>query len=115
MRNELASLAKSYGSFRFEAVDNIMDMKYFNDLLPTFQAEGLDYEFFYEVKSNLTREKVRALRDSGVVRIQPGIQSFSAEFSSSCARVSPACTTWPAPVVAHYGISGLEHHLGISW
>lgn len=73
---ELASLARTYGSFRFEAVDNIMDMRYFTDLLPQLRADALDYEFFYEVKSNLTRDRVRALRESGVVRIQPGIESF---------------------------------------
>ncbi|WP_409328861.1 RiPP maturation radical SAM C-methyltransferase [Trujillonella humicola] len=73
--DELASLARSYGSFRFEAVDNIMDMRYFTDLLPRIRADALDYEFFYEVKSNLSREKIRSLRESGVVRIQPGIES----------------------------------------
>ncbi len=76
VRHELASLAKSYGSLRFEAVDNILDMKYFTDLLPELQEEGFNYQFFYEVKSNLTREKVKALRDSGVVHVQPGIESL---------------------------------------
>ncbi|NNN33791.1 RiPP maturation radical SAM protein 1 [Streptomyces sp. S3(2020)] len=76
VRQELAEMAKSYGSLRFEAVDNILDMKYFGDLLPELQEEGFAYQFFYEVKSNLTREKIKALRDSGIVHVQPGIESL---------------------------------------
>lgn len=73
VRQELAVLARSYGSVRFEAVDNILDMKYFTDLLPELQQEGFNYQFFYEVKSNLTREKIKALSEGGVVHVQPGI------------------------------------------
>ncbi|MET8976333.1 RiPP maturation radical SAM C-methyltransferase [Streptomyces sp. NPDC004539] len=76
VRRELAELAKAYGSLRFEAVDNILDMKYFGDLLPELREEGYDYQFFYEVKSNLTRERIKALRDSGIVHVQPGIESL---------------------------------------
>jgi len=32
---------------------------------------------FYEVKANLTRVQVSALRAAGVTRIQPGIESLS--------------------------------------
>ncbi|NEA98542.1 RiPP maturation radical SAM C-methyltransferase [Streptomyces sp. SID13726] len=76
VRQELAELAKAYGSLRFEAVDNILDMKYFSDLLPELQEEGFNYQFFYEVKSNLTRERIKALSESGIVHVQPGIESL---------------------------------------
>jgi ribosomal peptide maturation radical SAM protein 1 len=36
-----------------------------------------DYEFFYEIKANLTREKVRQLYNSGIRHVQPGIESLS--------------------------------------
>ena len=36
-----------------------------------------DYELFYEIKSNLTREKVRQLYNSGIRHVQPGIESLS--------------------------------------
>lgn len=60
-----------------EIVDNILDMKYFNDMLPALADLGRSVSLFYEVKANLTREQVRILRDAGVRRIQPGIESMS--------------------------------------
>ena len=60
-----------------EAVDNILDMKYFNDMLPALARAGRSVQLFYEVKANLTRTQVRLLAEAGVRRIQPGIESLS--------------------------------------
>ena len=60
-----------------EAVDNILDMKYFNDMLPALASSGRSLQIFYEVKSNLSREQVKLLCEAGVNRIQPGIESLS--------------------------------------
>lgn len=79
---ELAQLARSYRSFMFEAVDNIADAGYFKSLFPRIAADGYDYEFFYEVKSNLTRDKLKLLREAGVRKIQPGIESLSSHVLS---------------------------------
>jgi ribosomal peptide maturation radical SAM protein 1 len=76
VRDELATLSEAYGGFRFEAVDNIVDQQYLNTLFPHLAQVGSDYEFFYEVKSNLTKEKLRVLRTGGLRRIQPGIESL---------------------------------------
>jgi ribosomal peptide maturation radical SAM protein 1 len=59
-------------------VDNIMDMHYIGTLLPQLAATDWDLRLHYEVKSNMRWEHVRALRDAGVVQIQPGIESLSA-------------------------------------
>lgn len=74
---ELSEMSTRYRSFHFEAVDNIMDLSYLKQLLPRFVESGSDYHFFYEVKSNLTRQKIRVLSAGGVRRIQPGIESLS--------------------------------------
>jgi ribosomal peptide maturation radical SAM protein 1 len=74
---ELAQQAKQCRSFRFQAVDNILDMSYLRTLLPAILASGADYEIFYEVKANLTRAQLRLMGQSGVRHIQPGIESFS--------------------------------------
>jgi ribosomal peptide maturation radical SAM protein 1 len=74
---ELAELAAEYRSFRFEAVDNILDHKYFDTLLPVLSAEEVSYDIFFEVKSNLSRADLLALYSAGVTRIQPGIESLS--------------------------------------
>ncbi len=74
---ELAEQARRYRSFRFEAVDNILDMRYVNELFPALTANSTDYEIFYEVKANLTRAQVRMMAQAGVIQIQPGLESLS--------------------------------------
>jgi ribosomal peptide maturation radical SAM protein 1 len=76
-RTELAELAGRYRSFRFEAVDNILDLGYLTTLFPALVADGTNYEIFYEVKANLTRAQLRLLRQAGVTHIQPGLESLS--------------------------------------
>lgn len=74
---EIRYLADRWQTERIEVVDNILDMRYFKDLLPALAQEGRPWELFYEVKANLTREQVAILRAAGVTRIQPGIESLS--------------------------------------
>ena len=74
---ELAELARAHGSLSFYAVDNIVDSRYVQTFFPEIESKGVDYKFFYEVKSNLTRDQVRRLAAAGVVEIQPGIESLS--------------------------------------
>lgn len=75
--DELIYLAGRYPGCSLNAVDNILDMKYFKTLMKLL-AEG-DYNFglFYEVKSNLKKDQLRLLREAGVKTIQPGIESLS--------------------------------------
>jgi ribosomal peptide maturation radical SAM protein 1 len=77
MATELVTQARRYRSFQFHGVDNIVDMGYLKDLFPALAAEGVNYEIFYEVKANLTRDQVRTLAHGGVNHIQPGIESLS--------------------------------------
>jgi ribosomal peptide maturation radical SAM protein 1 len=75
--DELSQQARRYRSFRFEAVDNIMDMAYLTKLFPVLVADETDYEIFYEVKANLSREQIKLLARAGVTQLQPGIESLS--------------------------------------
>jgi ribosomal peptide maturation radical SAM protein 1 len=75
--DELTFIVKRHPGCEIQVVDNILDMRYFNDFLPALAASDLDVELFYETKANLKKEQVRALRDAGVTQIQPGIESFS--------------------------------------
>ncbi|MFI5889590.1 RiPP maturation radical SAM C-methyltransferase [Actinoplanes sp. NPDC051513] len=74
--DELADLARRHRTFRFEAVDNIVDSHYLTTLFPAIVASGADYELFYEMKANLGREQLRLLAQAGVTHIQPGIESL---------------------------------------
>lgn len=77
---EVDSLARRHKRTEFEVVDNILDPTFFEDVLPELarrRRAGYDYRFFFETKANLTPQQVRVLRDAGVHRIQPGIESLS--------------------------------------
>jgi ribosomal peptide maturation radical SAM protein 1 len=74
---EVAALSRTYATKRVDCVDNILDMRYIQQLFPRLAAGGLDLEMFYEVKSNLRYDQLVLLRAGGVRAIQPGIENFS--------------------------------------
>jgi ribosomal peptide maturation radical SAM protein 1 len=74
---DLTALARRHGRLDFQIVDNILDHRYFDALLPRLRDAGHDLNIFYELKANVRREQVRLLRDAGVNRIQPGLESLS--------------------------------------
>ena len=59
------------------ATDNILDMRFFEDLFPRMKAEGIRFPAFFEVKSNLRRDQLETMADLGINRLQPGIESLS--------------------------------------
>jgi ribosomal peptide maturation radical SAM protein 1 len=75
--NELSALAVSHRITSFTAVDNILDWKYLPEVFTHLDQLKTDYEFFYEIKANLTRQQIQTLYRGGVRRIQPGIESMS--------------------------------------
>jgi len=75
--SELAEHAGRYRRTRFDAVDEILDMGYIRALFGELGERGLDYEFFYEVKSHLNRHQLAVLHRGGVRALQPGIESLS--------------------------------------
>jgi ribosomal peptide maturation radical SAM protein 1 len=68
-------LSQRYDTGRLMMADNILDSKYLSSVIPRLRGSGL--ELFYEVKSNLTKASLRAMRAAGVTWIQPGIESLS--------------------------------------
>jgi ribosomal peptide maturation radical SAM protein 1 len=72
---ELDTLARRYRTFRFEAVDNILDPGYLSTVMPALTTGG--YDLFYEVKANLSRADLRLLARAGVRRLQPGLESLN--------------------------------------
>ncbi|WP_052557643.1 RiPP maturation radical SAM C-methyltransferase [Enhygromyxa salina] len=107
--DELGTQADRHGVTSFEAVDNILNMTYFDDFFGEIENRGLDYEFFYEIKSNLTRAKIEKLARGGVRTVQPGIESLSTDIlrlmRKGCTMLQNVlCLKW----CSHYGI-------GVSW
>jgi ribosomal peptide maturation radical SAM protein 1 len=77
LADELATQARRYRAFRFDAVDNILDTAYLTELFPELIAAGTTYDIFYEVKANLSREQLKLLAQGGVTHLQPGLESLS--------------------------------------
>lgn len=75
--SELIALQITYPGHRVEVVDNIMDQKYFKSFVPQLAAKKLNIDLFYEIKANLKKDQVYALKEAGITAIQPGIESFS--------------------------------------
>lgn len=74
---ELTYLANRYPDCGINAVDNILDMKYFKTFLKLLADGKREFGLFYEVKANLRKDQVKLLCEAGVKTIQPGIESFS--------------------------------------
>lgn len=74
--DEIRTLTSRYGTCRCAAADNIIDMSYFETVLPQLSGDGQPYALFYETKANLSRHQVAALAAAGCTVIQPGIESL---------------------------------------
>ena len=75
--DELGRLSARYSISNFDAVDNIIDMHYLDQVCAPIVEQRLDYTIFYEVKANLTRAQLKSLGRAGIRRIQPGIESLN--------------------------------------
>ena len=74
---EIVHLYDRYKVRFIRFVDNILDLKYFHDLLPQLAQLKLDTSLFFEVKANLKKFQVQMLADAGVTIVQAGIESLS--------------------------------------
>jgi ribosomal peptide maturation radical SAM protein 1 len=79
---QLGRLASQYKIVNFEAVDNIMNYRYLEQLCKPLSEERLDYRIFYEVKANLSSAQLRTMARAGIRSIQPGIESLNSHILS---------------------------------
>lgn len=75
--SEIEYLVDKWQIDMVQAVDNIFDMKGFNDFIPALMRMERSLQFFYEIKANLSRNQVQMLRAAGIIWVQPGIESMS--------------------------------------
>jgi len=60
-----AYLSSRYDTTRFRLVDNIIDLKYVENLFGRFAADHCDLDVFIETKSNLHKSQIRTLAAGG--------------------------------------------------
>jgi ribosomal peptide maturation radical SAM protein 1 len=73
---EFKYLHQKYRCF-LQVVDNILDLQYIKTLFPKLAEENLGIQLFYETKVNLSKEQLQVLKTSGVIALQPGIESLN--------------------------------------
>lgn len=59
------------------AVDNILDYRYINTVLPRLAEYTNKFSLFYETKANLKKQQIDAFARANIKYIQPGIESLS--------------------------------------
>ncbi len=106
---EMAYLSDRYDTARFRLVDNIIDMKYVDDLFGRFAADHCDLDVFIETKSNLHKNQIRTLAVGGVKCMQPGLESLSqSQLRAMDKGVTPMqnimCLKW-----------SFYYHIAVSW
>lgn len=78
--DEIAELARKYPQVNsLDITDKILDVRYFKDVLPGLIEQDLGLDIFYFSKANMNKEQIRMLLESGVKRIQPGIESLNTD------------------------------------
>ena len=75
---EMSRLVKRYRILDLVTVDLILDMPYFQTLLPKMAEADWDLRVHYEIKSNLRTEHIAALAAAGIIDVQPGVESLNA-------------------------------------
>ncbi len=73
----LESLARRYGTFNFNAIDNIMAPEYIEKLFGALAEAGTDLRLHYEIRTNIRREQLRRMQLGGLISVQPGVESLS--------------------------------------
>ncbi len=68
---------RKYQVTKLGMVDNVLDKRYFDSVLPELARMHNPFSIFYEVRSNLSKKQVKALAEANILMIQPGIESIN--------------------------------------
>jgi ribosomal peptide maturation radical SAM protein 1 len=74
---EIRHLLSSYGPCSIYNTDNIIDLRYFSELFPRLEADGIRLQLFYETKANLKKTQLASFKRLGSSSFQPGIESLN--------------------------------------
>jgi ribosomal peptide maturation radical SAM protein 1 len=74
---DIVMLSARYKVIKLTATDWIISKWHCNELFQRLKELNLDIEIFYEVRPVLKKWQIKAMKEAGIVRIQPGIESFS--------------------------------------
>src|SRR5262249_37895878 len=76
---EMVSLCARYRVINLTAADWILSRKSRAEIFARLKELDLDIECFYETRADLSKEEMALMKEAGIVKIQPGIESLSTE------------------------------------
>ncbi len=76
---EMVTLAARYRVVNLTAADWIISRKSRAQIFRRLKELDFDVECFYETRADLKKDEVELMRDGGIMKVQPGIESFSTE------------------------------------
>ncbi|MBI3950747.1 MAG: RiPP maturation radical SAM protein 1 [Acidobacteria bacterium] len=74
---EIITLSARYGVVKLTATDWIISRWHCDELFRRLKELDLDIEIFYEVRADMKKGQIKAMKEAGVVQVQPGIESLS--------------------------------------
>jgi ribosomal peptide maturation radical SAM protein 1 len=77
--SEMTLLSSKYHVLKLLATDWIISRKSRGAIFKKLKDLDAGIEVFYETRSDMSKEEIALMRDAGVLRIQPGIESLSTE------------------------------------
>lgn len=76
---EMVYLSSRYRVVHLTASDYNISRKSRRKIFQALKDLDLDIECFYETRADMTKDEICLMRDAGIRKIQPGIESFSTE------------------------------------
>ncbi len=74
---EVLALVERHQVMDISISDNILDPAFIASAVPMIAEKGYDLRMFCEIKSNMRKEQLEVLLKSGIIYMQPGIESLS--------------------------------------
>jgi ribosomal peptide maturation radical SAM protein 1 len=74
---QLEYLARRYGVFHFNAIDNIMATEYADQVFRKLAEANSDLEIHYEIRPYFSRVQLGRMRKGGLTSVQPGVESLA--------------------------------------
>ncbi len=78
----MRDLSRRYGLFAFNAIDNIIDPNYVDELFGALAEQHTNYIIHYEARANLGRRQLRRMKQGGLYSLQAGVESLNTRILS---------------------------------
>lgn len=75
--HEIKYLAAKHNNSKIEFVDNVLQINKAAPLLEKLKKDSTQYNIFCEIRSTLSKDDIKKMKDAGFIWVQPGIESLN--------------------------------------